>query len=181
MIKTKLRPVVPYTGMPVLATAFLLLSAGVLDPFIVLRFELLIVFGYIAAAIDLRTRRIPNSLVLLMLASWILVMIPRLFYDTDMAVALFVDSAVGFAIGGVIFLLVYFISRKGLGGGDVKFMAVVGLYLGSAGILPAMLCGTVLAALTALMLILLKRISKKDAIPLSPFLYAGILVTVFLL
>ena len=72
------------------------------------------------------------------------------------------------------------VSRKGLGGGDVKLMAVSGLYLGAGSVLPAMLYGSVLAAVTAGVLIALKKIGRKDAIPLVPFLYAGMLITVFI-
>jgi len=42
-----------------------------------------------------------------------------------------------------------------------------------------MLYGTILAALTGLILILLKKLGRKDAMPLAPFIYAGILITVF--
>ena len=43
-----------------------------------------------------------------------------------------------------------------------------------------MLFGTILAALAGLTLIVLKKISRKDKIPLAQFLYVGILITVFL-
>jgi len=145
-----------------------------------LQYELIVVFGYVTAIIDLKTRRIPNSLILAMLTAWVLTITPMLFIYANASVEYIKDSALGFAFGGGLFLLVYMISRKGLGGGDVKFMAVAGLYLGFGGAIPVMLYGTVLAALTGLTLVLLKRIGRKDAIPLAPFLYAGILVTVFL-
>ena len=180
MTKAKMYPVLPYIGIPMICASLLLLRAGRMDSFAMLRYELIIVFGYLAAIIDIKEKKIPNSLVLAMLAAWVLIMAPKLFIDTDAAIVLLMDSVIGFAIGGGIFLLVYIISRKGLGGGDVKFMAAAGLYLGLSGILPAMFCGTVLAALTGGVLILLKKIGRKDAIPLAPFLYAGILITLFL-
>ena len=58
-------------------------------------------------------------------------------------------------------------------------MAVSGLYLGFDGVLPAMLYGTVLATLVTLVLVLLKKLGRKDTFPLVPFLYAGMLLTVF--
>ena len=152
-----------------------------MDSFIMLRYEILAIFGYIAAVFDIKLKKIPNSLILATIAAWVLIMTPKLFLDADSAIMLLVDSTIGFAIGGGIFLFVYIISRKGIGGGDIKFMAVTGLYLGYYGVLPAMLCGTISAALTGFALILLKKIGRKDAIPLAPFLCAGILVTVFLL
>jgi len=58
-------------------------------------------------------------------------------------------------------------------------MAAAGLYLGFSETVPAILYGTVLAALVGLVLILLKKIGRKDTMPLAPFLFAGIIITVF--
>ena len=174
----RLQPALPYIGLPAITAAALILLSGRTSALLQLRYVLLVVFGYVAAVGDIKEKRIPNKLALAMLAAWVLIMTPILFYDTEQAVALLADSALGFTVGGGMFLLVYLVSRKGIGGGDVKFMAVSGLYLGLYGVLPAMLCGTVFAAATGLVLILLKRIGRKDPIPLAPFLYAGFLLTI---
>jgi leader peptidase (prepilin peptidase)/N-methyltransferase len=175
-----IKQVLPYVGLPVILAALLILRAGNTEAFILLRRGLIIIFGYVASVFDLKAKRIPNSLILGMLAAWVLIMTPKLFLDTDIAISLLTDSALGFAIGGGLFLIVYLISRNGLGGGDVKFMAAAGLFLGFDGVIPAMLFGTILAALIGLVLIALKKIKRKDKIPLAQFLYVGILITVFL-
>ena len=180
MTAIKKYPIIQFIGIPIIGAALIIIMARQIDLFAILRFELLIIFGYIAAILDLKAKRIPNTLVLAMFVSWVLIMTPKLFVDTDEAIRLLIDSIVGLATGGGIFLLMYVISRKGLGGGDVKFMAATGLYIGFSGALTVMLCGTILAALTGLALILLKKIGRKDSIPLAPFLYAGILITLFL-
>jgi len=176
----KLKSGLHYAGLPVIAAALLIIGSGQGDAFMLLRYELIAVFGYIAAVRDAKTKKIANGLVFAMFAAWVTIMVPKLFLDTGAAIAILRDSALGFAVGGGMFLLVYLISRKGLGGGDVKFMAVAGLYLGFNNSLSAMLCGTALAALTGISLILLKKIGRKDTFPLAPFLYAGILITLFL-
>ena len=172
-------PFLPYAGVPVICAALLIRMAGNADAFLLLKFELLIMFGYAAAAHDLKAKRIPNGLVLAMVAAWIAIVTPKLFLDIGAAVGAIAGSALGFATGGGLFLLVYMISRKGLGGGDVKFMAASGLYLGFAGAIPAILYGSVLAALTGMALMLCKKIGRKDKIPLAPFLYIGMLITIF--
>ena len=178
--KEKLMKILPYSGLPIILAAMLLLRFRDLEAYDLLRLGLVVIFGYVAALSDLKSKRIPNSLILIMLMAWPVIIIPGLFLDIDAAVGNLVDSALGFAIGGGLFLIVYLVSRKGIGGGDVKFMAVAGLYLGFDRTLPAILYGTILAALTGLALIACKKISRKDKIPLAPFLYAGILVTVLL-
>ena len=180
MTKARLQTMLPYAGIPAAAIAAFILQMRRIDSFTLLRFQLLIIIGYIVAVSDIKEKRIPNSLVLAMLLGWAMIMVPQLFLQTDSAIALLADSALGFAIGGGMFFLVYILSRKGLGGGDVKFMAATGLFLGVFGILPAMLCGTVLASLFGFVLIILKKIGRKDTIPLAPFLYVGILTTIYL-
>ena len=169
-----------FVGIPIIGIIFIAMSFGQIDPFILLMYELLLLFAYVAAVWDAKLRIIPNSLILCMLAAWVLVMVPKLFIDTGAAVRLLRDSLGGFLIGGGLFFFVYLVSRKGLGGGDVKFMAASGLYLGFGGVLSAMLLGTMLAAFVGLILIAAKKIGRKDAIPLAPFLYVGILMTVFI-
>lgn len=175
----KLRPLAPYVGIPLLAVALLLVRWNSADGFTLLQRELLLVIGYVAAVKDIREKLVANSTVLALLVCWLLTILPQLAVDIQRGVGRLTNSAIGFLIGGGLFLLVYLISRNGLGGGDVKFMAAAGLYLGVNGILPAMLYGSVLAALFGGVLILLKKIGRKDAIPLVPFLYVGILITIF--
>jgi len=180
MTGNELKQRLSYAGIPIIATALLIIQAGRAETLIVIRNEILIIFGYLAAVYDLKLRKIPNSLVLSMLGTWVLLMALGLCFDTDTALGLLRDSVLGFVLGGGLFLITYLVSRKGLGGGYVKFMAGAGLYLGFYGVIPAIFCGTLLAALTGLVLILLKKLGRKDMVPLAPFLFIGILITVFL-
>lgn len=179
MSREKIKTVLPYLGLPVIAAVLFFARAGKTDMFVLLWFELVSVFGYLASVYDLKSKKIPNGLVLAMIFAWVLTLVPNLVLNTDFALSMLKESGLGFLVGGGLFLLVYLISRKGLGGGDVKFMAAAGLYLGFSGTLSAMLYGSVLAALVGFGLILLKKMGKKDSMPLAPFLYAGILITVF--
>jgi prepilin signal peptidase PulO-like enzyme (type II secretory pathway) len=149
------------------------------DLFKLLWYALIIIFGDAATVTDIKSKKIPNVLILAMLSVWVVTMTPRLFLDIGSALMLLQDSVLGFVVGGGLFLLIYVISRKGLGGGDVKFMAAAGLYTGFAGALSIMLYGTAVASLVGLVLLLIKKIGRKDTIPLAPFLYIGILITVF--
>ena len=170
-----------YLPMLLPMAALLLLRATKKDPLILIDWELIIIFGYIAAYSDFFHQIVPNRLVLVMLGVWIVVMIPQLFLRTDETVPFLFSSLMGLLFCGIIFLLVYLVSRKGIGGGDVKFMSAAGLYLGIRSSMTSMLLGSILAAAVGLTMILLKRITPKERIPLIPFLYAGILLSVLFL
>ena len=168
-----------WAGLPVLAGLAAFRQWGRADSLTLLLCLAAVVFGYLAAWWDLREKRVPNRLTAAMAGLWVLILVPHLFLRTEATLPVLVQGLLGAALGGGVFLLVYLISRRGLGGGDVKFMAAAGLYLGIAGVLPTMLCGSVLAALTGGILILCKRMGRKDSIPLIPFLYVGMLLTIF--
>ena len=172
------KSILPFVILPVILAAVFILQAGRLGAFTLLKYEIIATFGYIAAVGDIKTKHIPNSLILLMFAVWVCVMAFHVLFDIHSAIPMIINSLLGLTISGIMFLVVYLLSRKGLGGGDVKFMAAAGLYLGAGGSLSAIFIGTTLAALVGLTLVLLKKIGRKDAFPLVPFLYTGILVTI---
>ena len=168
----------PYAGLPVVTVLYLLLRGSLVSPAVLLLREVLLILGYAAAVKDFREQTVPNRLVLAMLGAWCMILVPQLFIHPETGLSLLFSGAVGALFAGVVFLTVYFVSHKGLGGGDVKLMTVFGLYLGLDGVVPTMLYGTLLAAAAGGILILLKKVGPKDAIPLVPFLYIGVVLTV---
>lgn len=176
-----IKKMIPFIGLPVLCLVFFFVSRQILPMVEILNYELLVIFGYILTVHDLKYQTVPNIILLVMLAVWCMTRIPVFFNDFSQGLQFLLSSVLGGAIGGGVFLIVYVISKKGLGAGDVKFMAVAGLYLGYNLVLSSMLLGSVFSAITGIVLLCLKKIGKKDAIPLVPFLYVGILLTIFLL
>lgn len=63
---------------------------------------------------------------------------------------------------GLAFLLLAIVTRGGIGGGDIKFMAALGLWLGYSGIINAFMIGAVLGGIVALMLMITKRLKRGD-------------------
>ena len=177
LLKTPEKPL-DYLALPVILAAYLGLKSGGQAPTQLLRLVLL-TLCYAAAVTDLRRQRVDNRLVAALGIAWVLILAPLALFDPEGALTIGGTGLAGFLLAGAVLLLVYFVSRKGLGGGDVKLMTVAGLYLGYDGALSALLYGSVLAALSALVLILGKKMTAKDTIPLVPFLYVGILLTEF--
>lgn len=168
-----------YLPLPIiLGLLFLFKNKGVVD--VLWNFSVLS-FSYFAAMSDLKTRKIPNKMVLGMILTWFVLLFLFLMQSMELLIAQLIISLVGFGVAAALFLIVYGISRGGLGGGDVKFMSVMGLYLGYDGILYATLIGSVLLSIIGITLILLKKIGKKDALPFAPFLLVGIVFAVLAL
>jgi prepilin signal peptidase PulO-like enzyme (type II secretory pathway) len=170
----------PYIGIPALLVVYLILKITAVDSMTFIRAVLLIGFGYVAAYMDWKTRKVPNKLVLAMFAAWAVLIAAYVIFDINAAVKLLAPSLIGCASGGGLFLLLYIVSRKGVGGGDVKFVAAAGLFLTFTKLMPMLFFSSLLAAIVSAVLLLSKRATMKTAIPLVPFLYTGILITVFL-
>lgn len=168
-----------YIGIPILCTIFIIVYGKQKNIINLLLDELILIFGYIASVYDIKFKKISNKLILIMLGTWGTLISLALFRDTQLIINIVKDALLGLVIGGGVFFLIYLISKKGLGGGDVKFIAATGLYVGFTEILSIILYGSTLAALTGLILIFSKKIGRKDTMPLVPFLYVGILIALF--
>lgn len=83
------------------------------------------------------------------------------------------DAMAGALAGGGLLLTVAVLSHGGLGGGDVKCAAALGLWLGWRLTLTALFFAVVLGGGTAAVLLVLRLKSCRDAIPFGPFLAAG--------
>jgi leader peptidase (prepilin peptidase)/N-methyltransferase len=84
----------------------------------------------------------------------------------------------GGALGFTLLLLPYVLTRgAGMGYGDVKLAALIGLVCGFPLVAVALLVGIIVGGLVALFLLLSRVVqSRKAAIPYGPFLVAGAMV-----
>jgi len=85
-------------------------------------------------------------------------------------------ALLGFALGGGILLLLALVYRGGMGGGDIKLMAAIGLFLGPY-VLFDLFVGVLLGSISGIYLIAVKGRSRKDLIPFGPFLVIGAYAT----
>ncbi len=80
-------------------------------------------------------------------------------------------------IGFTLLLIPAIISRGGMGWGDVKMAALIGLVTGFPGVLVALLLGVILGGLTAIVLLAFKIKKRKEAMPFGPFLSLATMAT----
>jgi leader peptidase (prepilin peptidase)/N-methyltransferase len=84
-----------------------------------------------------------------------------------------VNALIGVIIGGGLFLLIAVLSRGGMGGGDIKLIAMIGAFLGWQAVLVTIFLGATLGAVIGIGLMLLKQKGRKEPIPFGPFLALG--------
>jgi leader peptidase (prepilin peptidase)/N-methyltransferase len=87
------------------------------------------------------------------------------------------DMLIASLLGGGLLLLIAVVSRGGMGGGDIKFAATLGIWLGCKCLLLALLLSFVFGGIGGLSLLLFKLKSRKDFIPFGPFIALGALLS----
>ena len=79
------------------------------------------------------------------------------------------DHATAALIGGGIFLLLAVLSRGALGGGDVKLIVALGVWLGCEKLLSVVLIGTIGGGVAAIVLLLLKKKDRSSYFAYGPY------------
>lgn len=89
------------------------------------------------------------------------------------------NSIKGLLLGGGLFYAIAIISRGGMGGGDIKLIAMVGSFLGWKNVLLTIFLGSLFGSIVGIVLIILKKKNRKDMVPFGPFLSLGAIVSIF--
>ena len=79
------------------------------------------------------------------------------------------DRILAAIFGGGIFLLIAIISRGGIGGGDIKLVAVLGIWLGVENLLNVVIIACVGGGIVALILILTGKKSRQSYFAYGPY------------
>ena len=88
-------------------------------------------------------------------------------------------SLLGFVIGGGVYYALALVSRGGMGGGDIKMMAMIGALMGWKAVLLISFIGSFIGGLVGIFLMVFKGKGRKTKIPFGPFLALGSVITLF--
>lgn len=97
----------------------------------------------------------------------------------SLSVVGFKNSIAGLFIGGGLFYLIAVLSRGGMGGGDIKLMAMVGAFMGWKAVFLTTFIGSLVGSLVGIFLMIFKGKGRKTKIPFGPFLAFGSIITLF--
>jgi len=96
----------------------------------------------------------------------------------------FLNSLIGVLLGGgSLFLVAYcyqwLFKREGMGGGDVKLLAMIGAFLGWQAVILTIFLSSFIGAISGILIMVLKGKDSKYAIPFGPFLSLGAVISLF--
>lgn len=86
-------------------------------------------------------------------------------------------SLIGAVSGFTAFFLIAVASQGGMGGGDIKMMAMVGAVVGWKGVFLTTLAGSLMGSIVGLYLMAMHGKGRKTKVPFGPFLAAGALLS----
>ncbi len=94
------------------------------------------------------------------------------------------SSLIGLLVGGGLLWLLavgyqLLAKKEGMGGGDIKLLAMIGAFLGWQGVLVTLFLGSFLGTLVGLGLILVWKKDRTYAVPFGPFLSLGAVIHLF--
>ncbi len=140
----------------------------------------LISVGVPLSMMDIISRRLPNVLTsaLFVLSAIIISISGIVDHASSRVISSFIDSLVL----SISFLIVSFATRGGMGMGDVKLSAGIGLIAGFYGtqtLFLSTLLSFILGALVGVALLLLRKGNLKTTLPFGPFMIIGQLVAMW--
>jgi len=124
---------------------------------------------------DLEKEKIPNSVILI--GSIAGLYMSLIFWPLN-----FINSLIAFLAGGgiMIFWAVtgkLLFKKESIGAGDIKLVAMTGIFLGLQNILLALFLSFLLASFVGIFMILIKKARMDSRLPFAPFLAFGALVS----
>lgn len=129
--------------------------------------------------IDVRTRRLPREIGYPLFAL-VMIMVAALSWH-DGRVDRFVDALTGATLATVVLLMLYAMTRGGLGDGDVRLAPALGSVAAIGGVpivWSALFVAFVTAGTWVIVLMALGRTNRRATIPFGPFLAGGTVIAV---
>lgn len=166
--KTKISPLYPFGELLTASSIFItykwigltveLIPALILTSLLVL-----------AVLTDIREKLILDVITLPSLG---ILLVTRIFIGSEPFWFYLLGGVVGFSL----LLLIAIVSKGGMGGGDIKLYAAIGVVLGPWMTVMSLVLASFVGAIVGIIFVVFKLIKRKEPIPFAPFIYIGTLV-----
>ena len=128
--------------------------------------------------IDLERGLILNKVVYpAMIVALLLALVPQPWLTRWIVINGVANAALGGGVGFAIFLVIAIVSRGGMGWGDVKLVALIGLAVGFPLVLFSIILGAILGSIVALALMIARKRRFRETLPFGPFLALAAMIT----
>ncbi|MCX7920397.1 MAG: A24 family peptidase [Clostridia bacterium] len=125
-----------------------------------------------ASVKDLQSKSIPNEIIIFSIATGLVTS------ALHMSISALINSIIGFIVIGVALGILSFITKGGVGMGDVKLAACVGIFLGLSQTISAVVLATMLSGLIGIVLLIARVYDRKSTIPFAPFILTGTVMAI---
>ena len=88
-------------------------------------------------------------------------------------------SVIGALLGGSIFFIIAVVSRGGMGGGDIKLIAMIGAFLGWMDVIITIILSSFIGSVVGIALMIYLGKGRKYPVPFGPFLSLGGILSLF--
>ena len=146
----------------------------------ILRYLILLTGLFLIAWIDQKEKRIPNKILMILLILRVFILAAEWLMYPEFGLSMAFSAGLGMLFGGGLFFVAYLVSRGGIGFGDVKLFAVIGVYMGSGSIFSVVFLTVVVSAVYSIVMLILKKIKLKEEIPFAPFVLIGAILSMAL-
>ncbi len=133
------------------------------------------------AYVDHREKLILNEYLVALLIVRVVLIIPEFIFARGAILGLLLTELLCVAILFCFGFLLRFLSKKGMGMGDIKLFMVIPLFMGAANGLRSIFWGMVVMFIEAIFCLITKRKGRKDELPFAPALAAGTVVAAILM
>lgn len=134
---------------------------------------------FLISVCDIRNRLIPNIYLAYMAVMRIIIAAAGIYID-HIPVEVMIDSVIGMAGGFLVLMIIWVLTGRSIGAGDIKMFAVIGLYTGMTGIMDILVYSSVFCTFTCIALLAAKKCRLRSMVPMAPFAFSGT-VTYFII
>ena len=131
---------------------------------------------YLLSLTDAKKHIIPNKIIIADLVIRAFFLVLEVFFVADEPIVALQNTGYGFLISAIAALVLLVLSHGSIGGGDIKLIAIIGLYAGASKAFPVIFISFVLCAMASIVLLISKKRTLKESIPFAPFIFAGMLL-----
>ncbi len=149
---------------------------------LIIKYDITITYGIYAvlsvllitiAWIDIKTKKIPNALVII----GVILGLISMFINKDITIY---SSILGAVIISGILIVLSLITKGAIGMGDAKVFFFIGLFLGLPASISVFIFSILISGIISALLLIFRVVNRKTAIPFAPFIFISTLLIIIM-